>query len=48
MSLEVGFEGSEAQARSKVSLFLLPMDLDVELLQHHVCLHPAMLPTIMD
>ena len=41
MSLGVGFEVSNAQARPSVTLFLLPEDPDVELsapLQHHVCL----------
>jgi hypothetical protein len=31
MSLGVGFEVSEAQARPNVTLFLLPADPDVEL-----------------
>jgi hypothetical protein len=54
VSLRVGFEESETQARPNVALFLLPADVDVELstlpLQHHVCLYAAMFPTmrIMD
>jgi hypothetical protein len=46
----VDFEISEAQARPRVSLFLLPMDPDVDLsapLQHHVYLHVAMFPSGM-
>ena len=46
----LGFVVSEAQARTSVSLFLLPADPDAELSpppQHHVCLCAAMLPTMM-
>jgi hypothetical protein len=47
----MAFEISKALAMSSVALFLLPEDLDRELpatlLQHHVCLHAAMLPTMM-
>jgi len=39
-------------ARSSGIFFLLPANPDIELsgfiLQHHVCLHTAMLPTIDD
>lgn len=44
--LRVGFRESNAQDRPHVSLFLLLVDLDVELsanLQQHLCLHPTML-----
>ena len=37
-------------ARPRCSLFLLPADQDITfllLLQHHVCLHAAMLPAMM-
>lgn len=40
-SLDVGFEASSAQARTSDSLFLLPVDPDIELsatVQHHVFL----------
>lgn len=54
MPLRVGCEVSEAKVRTLCSLpFLLLVDPDVELLatlnslQHCVCLHSAMLPTIM-
>ena len=49
MSLGVGFEALEAQARPSVILFLLLADLDVELSATslaHVYLCAAMLPTM--
>lgn len=49
MLLGVDFRVSNAQTRPSVPLFLLPVDADVELsttLQHHVCLHAAVLPTM--
>ena len=48
MSLGVGFEVSEAQARPRGSR--LPVDPDAELsvpLWHHVCVCTIMLPTMM-
>lgn len=47
MSLRVGFEVSEVSQRS---FFLLPVVLDIEFSvprQYHVCLHAAMIPTVM-
>ena len=50
MSLRVGFVALKVQARPNVSLFLLPVDMHVELLaplKHHVYLHATMLPSMM-
>jgi hypothetical protein len=52
VSLEAGFGVSGAQARpsASLSLFLLPVDTDVEIsapLQYHVYMSAAMLPAMM-
>jgi hypothetical protein len=52
ISLGLGFEISKAQASPSMSLFLLPVDLDVKLsatypATYHVYLHAAMLPPLM-
>ena len=45
--LGVGFYISEDQARPSASLFLMPLDLDVDLLlQHHICLCATMFPVV--
>lgn len=49
-SLWVGFEVSDARVRPSGSLFLLCMDPVLELsvaLQHHICLHATLLPTMI-
>ena len=51
MSLGVGLEVSNAQARTGVTLCACCLRIQtgnsVLLLQHHVCLHAAILPTMM-
>ena len=49
VSPALGFEVKEAQSRPSVTLFLLPVDRDVEppATFPAPCLHVAMLPTMM-
>ena len=44
MSLGMGFEVSDAQARPGVTLFLMPVDLDVKLSATSPALYLPMLP----